>query len=285
MSWLGDLWDWNVFAGKDILSNVGDDPERLLFGSADPFSTKLWNGILGRDDEPIISQLGGATDEAFERGEAEGIDTDAGRQMQGVADTVAMAYGSAGAMNGLGNAFGGGSGVSAGGGSSGGAISDFGDAGYGIIEGGGVTPVGSDGAIGAVASGGGGNWENLGRLVGNSLGGGGGQGRGSASGEAQFKATWDDASGGSNKQLLAELEKERQREQQALSRRGTQRPATYAGKVASVIESEADAQQRAQQQQRLRNRVVQQGISETTDQRWGRRGGGSNWNNLSSYMA
>ena len=37
---------------------IKDDPKRLLLG-VDPASTELWNGILGKDDEPIVNFLGG----------------------------------------------------------------------------------------------------------------------------------------------------------------------------------------------------------------------------------
>jgi hypothetical protein len=55
---LGKMLDFDLFTGKDIFNKIFDDPKRLLLG-VDPLSTKMWNGILGRDDEPIVDQLGG----------------------------------------------------------------------------------------------------------------------------------------------------------------------------------------------------------------------------------
>lgn len=92
MSFLSDLIDWNLFAGKDMFRQARDNPEQILLGAADPLGAKLWSGITGKDYEPIITQLGGATEDTFQRAEQSGIDTTAGRQAQGVADTVASIY-------------------------------------------------------------------------------------------------------------------------------------------------------------------------------------------------
>lgn len=58
MSDIGKMLGFDLFTGKDILKNLWDDPKRLILG-VDPLSTKMWNGILGRDDKPIVDQMGG----------------------------------------------------------------------------------------------------------------------------------------------------------------------------------------------------------------------------------
>ena len=77
---------------KYIFSLVKKDPERLLIGAIDPFSTKLWNTILGQNYEPLVGQFGQATEGAYQYAEARGIDTGPGRALQGVATLIAAFY-------------------------------------------------------------------------------------------------------------------------------------------------------------------------------------------------
>ncbi len=85
---------------KDIIKN----PERLLTG-IDPFSTKLWNGITGSDNRPLVNMLGSPDRQYYESAEREGIDTGAAQQFHQVADVVAGAFGAAGLGNAAGNLY------------------------------------------------------------------------------------------------------------------------------------------------------------------------------------
>ena len=91
MSFLDDLFSFEGFHGKEILSDIWHDPSRLLTG-VDPFSTNMWNSILGTDNEAIVDQWGGATEQRYIDAEAEGIDTGAGRMGQDAAHMVASSY-------------------------------------------------------------------------------------------------------------------------------------------------------------------------------------------------
>ena len=75
-----------------IANLIAKDPERLLIGAIEPFSTGLWNTILGTDYEPIVGQLGQATEGAYVYAEERGVDTGPGRSMQGVATLIAGFY-------------------------------------------------------------------------------------------------------------------------------------------------------------------------------------------------
>ena len=77
---------------KYIFNLVKKDPERLLIGAIDPFSTKLWNKILGANYDPLVGQLGQATEGAYQYAEARGIDTGPGRSLQQVATLIAAFY-------------------------------------------------------------------------------------------------------------------------------------------------------------------------------------------------
>lgn len=92
MSWLGNLGNFELFNAKGMLNQVKDNPARLLYGSADPFSTKVWNKILGTNDKPLIDQWGGAADHRYQEAEDAGIDTSAGRAGHNVAKTIASFY-------------------------------------------------------------------------------------------------------------------------------------------------------------------------------------------------
>lgn len=125
MSWLGDLGSFEAFNLKGMMNQVKDNPARLLYGSADPFSTGVWNKILGRDDKPLIDQWGGAADHRYEEAEEAGINTGAGKTGHGIAKAIASFYaGGAGA-----GAMGGG----AAGGASGAGASGAGTAGGGLL--------------------------------------------------------------------------------------------------------------------------------------------------------
>lgn len=92
MSWLGNLGQFELFNLKGMANQVKDNPARLLYGAADPFSTKVWNKILGRDDKPLIDQWGGAAEHRYEDAENAGIDTGAGRTGHNIAKAVASFY-------------------------------------------------------------------------------------------------------------------------------------------------------------------------------------------------
>lgn len=103
MSWFGDVGSFEAFNAKGMLGQVKDNPARLLYGSADPFSTKVWNGLLGTNDKPIIDQFGGAADHRYEDAEEAGINTGPGKSMHTLAKAIASIYAggaASGAMSG-----------------------------------------------------------------------------------------------------------------------------------------------------------------------------------------
>ncbi|WP_017521942.1 hypothetical protein ACQCLI_18085 [Pseudomonas nitroreducens] len=89
MSWLGDVGSFELFNLKGMGNQIKDNPARLLYGSADPFSTKMWNGVLGTDDKPLVDQWGGAAPQRYGEAEDAGINTGPGKTMHGVARTIA----------------------------------------------------------------------------------------------------------------------------------------------------------------------------------------------------
>lgn len=111
MSWLGDVGSFEGFNLKGMLNQIGENPERMLYGSADPFSTNVWNGILGTDHKPIIDQWGGAAKHRYAEAEKAGINTGPGAQMHGVARTIAGMFAGNAAGNALGGAGSGGTGL------------------------------------------------------------------------------------------------------------------------------------------------------------------------------
>lgn len=144
-----DVVKFEVGHARDIFRDIRNDPTRLLTG-VDPLSTSLWNGILGTDNQPLVNQLGGATEQRYADAEARGIDTGMARGLQDIAGTVAGYFGG----QGLWNAFGGSAGGLFGGGSSGAGAGAGAYPGSGYLGGLGETYAGSAG------SGGGGGFLN-----------------------------------------------------------------------------------------------------------------------------
>jgi hypothetical protein len=150
MGYLSDVFDFEAFNLKDMWKKVKKDPERLLIGAVDPASTKMWNGITGKDYEPLVDQMGGAygghTISAFGnndggvygRAEDAGIDTGAGGAMHDVAHVVSAIYGGQGLMN-IGGAPAGGQNL--------GVFSNGGTSGMGGVGGGNAGALAQSGAI------------------------------------------------------------------------------------------------------------------------------------------
>lgn len=121
MGYLSDALKFETFHTKDLWDRLKKDPKRLVLG-VDPWSTKAWNAVLGRDDEPLVDQLGGAyaghtfsmgenkDGGVYERARAAGVPTEAGGDLQDAAHVIASMYGAQGLGGAAGNVFGGGSG-------------------------------------------------------------------------------------------------------------------------------------------------------------------------------
>ena len=92
MGFFSDVFDFEKFNLKEMAGKIKDKPHRLLMGSIDPLSTKLWNKVTGSDDEPIIGQMGGASKDTYEKAEAAGIDTKSGKKMHDAAKIVASVF-------------------------------------------------------------------------------------------------------------------------------------------------------------------------------------------------
>lgn len=90
---------FETFNVKNIIKDVAKNPQRLLTGAIDPISTKLTNKVFGTHYDPVVNQLGGATEQRFRDAEAQGIDTGTARTLHKVAGAIAGFYGG----NALGN--------------------------------------------------------------------------------------------------------------------------------------------------------------------------------------
>ncbi len=102
MGYFNDSLDFEKFFAKDTWDRLKKDPKRLLLG-VEPASTWAWNQILGRDDEPLVDQMGGPYDGrvlsfghgnggVYDRAQAAGIDTDAASTNHDIAHIIAAMY-------------------------------------------------------------------------------------------------------------------------------------------------------------------------------------------------
>lgn len=97
-SFLGDVGNFEMFNLGAMGNQVKENPARLFYGSADPFSTGMWNKVLGTNDKPLVDQWGGAAPQRYEEAQDAGINTGPGKAMHTIAKTIAsMFVGGAGA--------------------------------------------------------------------------------------------------------------------------------------------------------------------------------------------
>lgn len=96
---------FEAFNVKNIVKGVLKNPQRLLTGAVDPLGTKISNKMFGSHYDPLVNQLGGATEQRFRDAEAQGMDTGLARNLHKAAGVVAGAYGVAGLGNLAGNAY------------------------------------------------------------------------------------------------------------------------------------------------------------------------------------
>jgi len=98
------ILDFELFNAKHMLKQLGDDPERIFLGAADPLSSKVWGGILGKDYDPIVDQWGGASHKAYSEAEKAGIDTKDAHNAHRVARVIAAIIAGGYGMEALGGA-------------------------------------------------------------------------------------------------------------------------------------------------------------------------------------
>ena len=178
---MAGILDFEKFQLKDWFRQIKDNPARLFYGGIDPFSTGMWNKILGKDDAPLINQWGGPTEQRFADADAAGINTTPSRNSHALAQMIAQFY----AMQGLGNSFGGSGGAPEG------AISEIPASSYEALPRGGISqipaqsyaPTARSGSLAPAASGGNSLLDNIPK---QNLGGGGGSGGGSSADNSEL---------------------------------------------------------------------------------------------------
>ncbi|RON17952.1 hypothetical protein BK660_21935 [Pseudomonas brassicacearum] len=132
MSFLGDVGSFELFNLGAMGNQVKDNPARLLYGSADPFSTGMWNKVLGTNDKPLVDQWGGAAPQRYGEAQDAGINTGPGQTMHTIAKTIASIYAGGAAGGLLGGGSGAASGAAGSAGTAGTAGASTGGAGFGL---------------------------------------------------------------------------------------------------------------------------------------------------------
>ncbi len=100
MGSLSDVFNFEKFQLEKFFKEIGSHPQRLLTG-IDPLSTEFWNMVTGSDFDPLVNQLGGATDATMQEARIEGIDTGLANTLHDTAGIIASFYGGAGLSGGL----------------------------------------------------------------------------------------------------------------------------------------------------------------------------------------
>lgn len=92
MSYLGDIFNFENFNLKNIGNKIAKNPERLLFDTNNPITAGFANKVLGTDYEPLTDQFGGATNDTYDKAQAQGINTGPGKTMHGIAKAITSFY-------------------------------------------------------------------------------------------------------------------------------------------------------------------------------------------------
>jgi hypothetical protein len=114
MSFLGDVGSFEMFNLGAMGNQIKDNPARLFYGSADPFSTGMWNKVLGTNDKPLVDQWGGAAPQRYEEAQEAGINTGPGKSMHTVAKAIASMFAGGAGANAMGGLLGGSAGAAGG---------------------------------------------------------------------------------------------------------------------------------------------------------------------------
>lgn len=111
-------WDFDKFHFRESWDQIKKNPLRIMAPS--PISTKVWNEATGRDDDPLVNQLGGPPEQRYQEFVDQGGDVGAAERAgtaHQIAATIASIYAGgalAGAAGGAGGAAAGGGGAAAG---------------------------------------------------------------------------------------------------------------------------------------------------------------------------
>lgn len=92
MSWFGDVLGFEKSAMGDRWDLLKKDPWRAPLGLMDQGSTEIFNGITGKDLEPMVDYYGGATKQNSANAKAKGINTGPGETMHGIARAVTSMF-------------------------------------------------------------------------------------------------------------------------------------------------------------------------------------------------
>jgi len=110
-------WDFDKFHFRESWDQIKKNPLRVMAPS--PISTKAWNEITGRDDDPLVNQLGGPPKQRYQEFVDQGGDIGAAERAgtaHQIAATIASIYAGgalAGVAGGAGGAAAGGGGAAA----------------------------------------------------------------------------------------------------------------------------------------------------------------------------
>lgn len=77
---------------KYMWDALRNDPERAFIGAIDPFSSKMWGEITGKDYEPMLNQLGGPSKGSYMNAAEKGIDVSPSAGAHQVAAAIASWY-------------------------------------------------------------------------------------------------------------------------------------------------------------------------------------------------
>lgn len=111
MSKLSDVWHFADYSARDSWDKLKQDPERLVIGAIDPFSSWAWGSILGKNYTPVLNAFGSpqgggflGTDRnggVYKSAEQNGVATGSAKKFFGTGDAIAGLFGGSAATQGI----------------------------------------------------------------------------------------------------------------------------------------------------------------------------------------
>jgi len=90
---ISNFGDGVVDANLDELRNLGNhfgkNPAQVFYSGADPFSTKVWNGVTGQHNTPFLNTWGGETNQDFQNSANRGVNTEGHQYLSALANAIA----------------------------------------------------------------------------------------------------------------------------------------------------------------------------------------------------
>lgn len=89
---IDDMQDFERNNFKYMLRGLKENPERAFLGAIDPFSSKMWGSVTGKDYDPLLNQMGGPSAGSYADAIEKGINVNPSMTSHQIASAIASWY-------------------------------------------------------------------------------------------------------------------------------------------------------------------------------------------------